>query len=80
MRQLCEYKDIFGKPREGVHALRVFDLAIFDIVGTFGLAYGLHKVTGYNYWKCVVFMFVLAIFLHWLFCVETQLNVTLGLI
>ena len=31
---LCEYKNIFGNIKEGIHSYRVFNLAIFDIIFT----------------------------------------------
>ncbi len=34
MDSLCKYSEIFGAPRTGAHAYRVFDLAIVDIVFT----------------------------------------------
>ena len=30
---LCKYKDIFGKPNEGVHSTRIFGLAFWDLFG-----------------------------------------------
>ena len=29
-----EYSTIFGKPNEGIHSYRIFDLAIMDIIFT----------------------------------------------
>ena len=31
---LSDYKDIFGKPGEGGHAYRIFDIAIVDVIFT----------------------------------------------
>ena len=31
---LKQYKDIFGKPNEGVHSYRLFDVAIVDLLLT----------------------------------------------
>ena len=36
---LCPYKNIFGKPNEGVHSYRIFDIAIVDLVSTIVAAY-----------------------------------------
>lgn len=80
---LCQYKDALGEPRKGFHSIRLFDFAVLDIVGTFILAYLLslfiRMVFGYNlnYIISVIFVFCLAIFLHWLFCVNTKLNIML---
>ena len=72
---LCQFKDILGKPNTGFHSVRVLDFALLDIIGTFLLAFVLHKFTRLNYLISVIIMFVVAIFLHWLFCVNTKLNV-----
>ncbi len=73
----CQYKDIFGEPNKGFHSIRLLDFAILDILGTFLLAYLLTLVTGINYIISTIIMFVIAIFLHWLFCVDTKLNTIL---
>jgi hypothetical protein len=31
---LCEYKNIFGEPNTGLHKIRIFDIAIVDVVAT----------------------------------------------
>jgi hypothetical protein len=31
---LCEYSDIFGKPNQGIHSIRIFDIAIVDVLLT----------------------------------------------
>ena len=84
MIKLCAFKNMLGIPKGGIHSLRIgpvpYDFALLDILGTFLLAFGLHKATNYKYWKCALFMFILGIFLHWLFCVETKLNKLLGLV
>jgi len=77
MKRPCQYKDILGEPRKGIHEIRLFDFAIVDIILTFILAYGLTLLTGYDYWIMLLFSFLLAIILHWLFCVDTRLNVML---
>lgn len=69
-----EYKEIFGKENEGVHSYRLFDFAIIDvlftIIGAFFLSY-LFKI---NYFIILFILFILAILLHRLFCVNTTLN------
>lgn len=73
---LCQYKDMFGKPRTGLHSYRVFDVAVVDVVGTFLLAAAIHYSTGkkYNYWLILIVLFVIGIILHKLFCVDTTVN------
>ena len=31
MQRLCQYKDLLGEPRKGVHSIRIFDFAVVDI-------------------------------------------------
>ena len=71
---LCKYKDIFGKPREGVHSYRFLDFAIIDIIFTIIGAYIISKYSNYNFYKILLFLFILGIILHKLFCVNTKLN------
>lgn len=35
----CQYKDIFGKVNEGVHSIRIINIAIVDVILTLVLAY-----------------------------------------
>lgn len=71
---LCKYSNMFGKPREGAHSLRVFDIAIVDVLGTIFLAWIISKYYKYNFYKTLLFLFILAIILHRLFCVNTKIN------
>ena len=43
---LCKYKDIFGKPGEGAHQYRIFDIAIVDTVLTVLLAFVIAYFSG----------------------------------
>ena len=69
---LCKYKDIFGKPRQGFHSIRVLDIAILDVLGTILIAYIVSISIGVAFWKVLIVAFVLAEFAHWLFCVDTK--------
>ena len=40
---LCEFKDIFGKPGEGVHSIRIANFAIIDILLTIGVSWFVAK-------------------------------------
>ena len=40
-------KDIFGEPNKGIHSIRVFDIAIVDVLLTILLAYILKTKTEY---------------------------------
>ena len=72
----CKYKDIFGKVGEGVHSYRLFNIALFDFLGTIILTWVLHRYILYKYKfeYILLFMFMTGILLHRLFCVQTTIN------
>lgn len=72
---LCKYKDIFGKPNEGVHSYRVFGVASVDLVLTILVAFVIkYFVPSWSFILIIISLFILAIIVHKLFCVETALN------
>jgi hypothetical protein len=74
---LCGYKDVFGKPGTGFHSVRLFDVAILDVVGTVLLALAAARLTGAPIALAMVAMFALGIVAHRMFCVNTRVNVAL---
>ena len=79
MINLCQYSTLLGRPRQGLHRARipVLDLALWDVVGTFALAY----LTFYffpnwssNYLVHLAGWFLLATLLHLIFCVPTKIT------
>ena len=71
----CKYKDILGKPNTGAHSYRIFNIAIVDVILTILLAYFINLIyPQYNFQKIVVFLFILGIILHRLFCVRTTID------
>ena len=71
---LCRYKDIFGRPREGAHAYRLFDIAVVDVAATVLVAYVIARVFGFVFWKSLVTLFLIGIISHRLFCVRTTVD------
>ena len=71
---LCKYKDSLGIPNKGIHSYRLFGVAIVDVIMTIILAYLISIFTRYNFTKTVIFLFILGIVLHRLFCVDTTIN------
>ena len=71
---LCKYKDILGVPGKGIHKYRIFHLALTDIVLTIIRTLILSKLFNSNYLLTLLILFITGIFLHWLFCVPTKLN------
>ena len=71
---LCRYKDIFGRPREGAHAYRIFDIAVVDVAATVVVAFLIARVFGFSLWKSLVVLFIVGIISHRAFCVRTAVD------
>lgn len=71
---LCKFKDIFGKERQGFHSIRLFDIAIGDLVLTIIGAYVISNAFGTNFVSTTLVVLVLGVLLHRLFCVNTKVN------
>lgn len=67
----CPYKHILGIPEKGFHAIRLFGLALNDMLGTIGLAFIVTYIYEVSLWKSLLGMFVLGEVLHYLFGVQT---------
>ena len=72
MQGLCEYRFALGRPGQGVHSVRAFGVALFDVVGTVLLAILSWWLVGGPFWVHLLAWFALGFFLHWLFCVPTS--------
>lgn len=71
----CKYKDIFGRIGEGVHSIRIYNIAIFDVILTIISAIIIHKIVPFvNIYMMVFLLFILGIIMHRLFCVRTTID------
>jgi uncharacterized membrane protein YcaP (DUF421 family) len=69
-----QFADIFGKPNEGVHSYRIFNIAIVDVIATLLGALLISYLFKVNFFLVAVLLFLLGIVLHRLFCVNTTIN------
>ena len=69
---LAQYKDIFGKPREGAHSYRFLDFAIIDTLLTIVLAYIISIIFNIDLLTCIIYTFIIGEISHYLFCIDTQ--------
>jgi hypothetical protein len=77
---LCKYKNIFGEPGTGVHSIRIFNIAIVDVILT--ILGGILIQTILLQWFHIyieltivlVSLFILGILLHRMFCVRTTVD------
>lgn len=70
----CKYKNLLGEPRKGIHSYRVWDIAVFDVLLTFALAYWIAVSNDWEYYSTLVYTFIMGIIVHWLFCVNSTVN------
>lgn len=71
----CRYRNMFGKPGEGVHSWRLFDFAVVDVGLTVLSAILFNRAFDKNFWLILLIHMLVAIALHRLFCVNTTLNI-----
>ena len=71
---LCKFKNALGEPGKGIHSYRLFGVAIMDVIMTIIAAYIISYFTNYNFTYTLIFLFVLGIILHRLFCVRTTID------
>ena len=71
-----KYRHLFGKPKEGPHRFRIFNIAIVDAVLTLLLARFLkrHFFPELPYIAVMIFTFILGIIMHRIFEVRTTID------
>jgi glycerol uptake facilitator-like aquaporin len=74
----CQYKDIFGKSDEGLHAYRIkyIDVAAVDLIMTFVLGFIIwfFATNRQGFSQIMVILLLLGIISHRLFCVRTKVD------
>ena len=77
---LCNYKNIFGEVNTGIHTVRIFNIAIFDVLGTIigGIIIQFFLLSIFSFYidltLILIVLFSLGILLHRLFCVRTTID------
>lgn len=71
---LCKYKDIFGKPNEGVHSTRLFGLAFWDVFMTVVGGVVIAKQFRLKTTRTILTLFIIGILSHRVFCVRTTVD------
>ena len=71
----CKYKDIFGKPGEGIHSFRIFNISVFDVLIVIFAAYLIQlAVPSFSFIYILIILFIVGIIVHRLFCVRTAVD------
>jgi len=76
---LSKYSNILGIPMEGIHKYRLLDTAMVDYILTIISAIVIAFFTKIPLVFITVLLFIISIFLHYLFGINTVTNQYLGL-
>jgi hypothetical protein len=71
---LCQYKDALGKPGVGIHSYRIFNIAIVDVIMTFIGAFIISYFLNISFIRTSIYLFILGIILHRIFCVKITID------
>ena len=71
---LCKYRDSLGVPNQGIHSHRFIGLAIVDVIFTIIGAMIISYFSKGSFIYTLIFLFLLGIILHRLFCVRTTID------
>lgn len=66
------FANIFGAPRTGVHAYRIFDIAIVDLGLTVAAAYPISRYLDEPFGKTAIVLVLLSVPVHLAFGVHTK--------
>ena len=69
----CPFKNILGKPGEGIHKYRMFGMALIDWVATIIAAILISLKFEKPFLYVFIGLFILGELLHWAFCVDTPI-------
>lgn len=76
MLNFCKYKDVLGKPKEGVHSIRFMNISVVDVLLTILLAISI-KTYMFNETEMSIILlgtFIIGIIIHRIFCVKTTID------
>lgn len=77
---LCKYRDVFGRPGEGVHSVRLFGVAVVDVALTLLVALAIARfalgwpLASWRTAALVAGAFATGVLAHRAFCVRTRVD------
>jgi hypothetical protein len=74
MSGLCKYRNYFGKPGEGAHSYRLFNIAYIDVLFTVITAWLISHFFKLSFGYTLAILFLLGIVMHRMFCVRTTID------
>jgi len=69
-----KWKNLFGKPYEGIHAYRIFDVSVIDVSVVVASGFLISYFTQIAVLKVLIVSFLLGIIVHRLLCVRTRFD------
>jgi ABC-type microcin C transport system permease subunit YejE len=72
--RLCDYKNMFGAPGDGLHSVRIADIAVVDTVVVLFVVVIVSKLFNLNFFIVLCTVFIIGILSHRLFCVRTTVD------
>jgi len=70
----CSYRHIFGVEGQGIHSVRIFDVALVDLLMTLLVGVFISYYFSYDIYLTWFVLLVLGIIFHRLFCVNSTIN------
>jgi hypothetical protein len=74
MLDLCKYKNLLGVPGTGIHAFKIYGIAVWDTIMTIVGAFFIAWFANWSYLYTLIGLFIAGIVLHRLFCVRTTVD------
>jgi len=71
---LCKYKNALGVPNNGIHSYRLLNIAIVDVILTIIGSWFISVFFKISLIRSLIFLFLLVIILHRIFCVRTTID------
>jgi len=65
-----KYKDLFGRPGEGIHSTQIFGISVVDVAVVILAGLLISHFGGYNIRLVLAILFISGIFAHRIFCVR----------
>jgi hypothetical protein len=70
-----QWRDALGRPREGIHSYRLFDIAVVDVIMTIAASVAIARAFDWNLCLVTLAAFALGVSVHRAMGVNTALNV-----
>lgn len=71
---LCRLKNMLGEPNKGIHSIRLFNVAIVDVLMTIIASVVISKIFHIPLVFVLICLFSLGIVMHRVFCVRTTVD------